>query len=127
GRSPTARVARRGALAVVVPVFRGPPDWGPPLLRLAGRHAVLAVEVRDPREQELADVGELRLVDPETGRQLRVDTSDRKLRERFAEAAAEERTGLVRMLAAAGVRHVALSTEGDWLRQLAAFLKRSDS
>jgi hypothetical protein len=32
----------------------------------------------------------------------------------------------VRMLAAAGVRHVALSTEGDWLRQLAAFLRRSD-
>ena len=48
------------------------------------------------------------------------------LRERFADAAAEERTGLVRMLSAAGVRHVALSTEGDWLRQLAAFLKRSD-
>ena len=99
---------------------------GTPLLRVAGRHPTLAVEIRDPREQELADVGELRLVDPETGRQLRVDTSDRKLRERFAEAAAEERTGLVRMLAAAGVRHVALSTEGDWLRQLAAFLKRSD-
>ena len=48
---------------------------------------MLAVEVRDPREQELADVGELRLVDPESGRQLRVDTSSARLRERFAEAA----------------------------------------
>ena len=44
----------------------------------------VAVEIRDPREQELADVGELRLVDPETGRQLRVDTRARVLRERFA-------------------------------------------
>ena len=52
--------------------------------------------------------------------------ADRNLRERFAVAAAEERTGLVRMLSSAGVRHVALSTEGDWLRPLAAFLKRSD-
>ena len=85
---------------------------------------MLAVEVRDPREQELADVGELRLVDPETGRQLRVDTSDRELRERFAVAAADERSALVAMLASAGVRHVALSTDGDWLRPLAMFLRR---
>ena len=77
---------------IVVSDFRGPLDWRPPLLRLAGRHTVLAVEIRDPREQELADVGELRLVDPETGRQLRVDTGDRRLRERFAVAAAAERT-----------------------------------
>jgi uncharacterized protein (DUF58 family) len=85
---------------------------------------VLAVEVRDPREQELADVGVLRLVDPETGRQLRVDTADAQLRERFAEAAADERAALVRLLSDAGVRHVALSTEGDWLRPLAGFLRR---
>jgi uncharacterized protein (DUF58 family) len=119
-------IAGRRSLVVIVSDFRGPVDWRGPLLRVAGRHPTLAVEIRDRREQELADVGELRLVDPETGRQLRVDTSDARLRARFAAAAAEERRGLVRLLAAAGVRHVALSTEGDWLRELAAFLKRSD-
>jgi uncharacterized protein (DUF58 family) len=118
------RVARQRALIVVVSDFRGTPDWRQPLLRLAGRHAVLAVEVRDPREQELADVGELRLVDPETGRQLRVDTGDRRLRERFAAAATEERRSLVASLNSVGVRHVALSTEGDWLHPLTAFLRR---
>jgi uncharacterized protein (DUF58 family) len=120
------RVVRQRALVVLVSDFRGPPDWRAPLLRLGGRHTVLAVEVRDPREQELADVGELRLVDPETGRQLRVDTSDRRLRERFAAAAAVERRELVAALASAGVRHVPLSTEGDWLRPLAAFLRRKE-
>ncbi len=120
----TDRVAKQRALVVVVSDFRGPLTWRPPLLRLAGRHAVLAVEVRDPREQELADVGDLRLVDPETGRQLRVDTSDRRLRERFALAAADERRALVASLATIGVRHVALSTDGDWLRPLSAFLRR---
>jgi uncharacterized protein (DUF58 family) len=120
------RVVRQRALVVLVSDFRGPPDWQAPLLRLAGRHKVLAVEIRDPREQELADVGELRLVDPETGRQLRVDTSDRRLRERFAAAAAGERRALVAALASAGVRHVPLSTDGDWLRPLTAFLRRKD-
>jgi uncharacterized protein (DUF58 family) len=92
------------------------------LLRVLDRHDVLAVEIRDPREQELPDVGELWLVDPETGRQVRVDTRSASLRERFAVAAAEERTGVARVLSALGVPHVVLSTSGDWLRPFAAFL-----
>ena len=119
-------LAIQRSLVVIVSDFRGKPDWQPALLRVAGRHPTVAIEIRDPREQELADVGELRLVDPETGRQLRVDTHDANLRARFATAAKEERAGLVRMLASAGVRHTALSTEGDWLRPLAMFLKHSD-
>jgi uncharacterized protein (DUF58 family) len=120
----TDRVARQRALVIVVSDFRGALDWQAPLTRLAGRHSVLAVEVRDPREQELADVGELRLVDPETGRQLRVDTGDRVLRTRFAAAAADERKHLSALLANAGVRHLVVSTDGDWLRPLAGFLRR---
>jgi uncharacterized protein (DUF58 family) len=120
------RVVRQRALVLVVSDFRGPLDWRPPLVRLAARHTVLAIEVRDPREQELADVGELRVVDPESGRQLRVDTGDRNLRERFKAAAAAERRAFVSSLATAGVRHVALSTEGDWLRPLAGFLRRGE-
>ena len=118
-------LALQRSLVVVVSDFRGSLDWQHSLLRVAGRHPTLAIEIRDPREQELADVGELRLVDPETGRQLRVDTGDPVLRERFAAEAARERAALVTMLASAGVRHVALSTRGDWLRTLAGFLRGS--
>jgi uncharacterized protein (DUF58 family) len=121
----TGALARQRALVAFVSDFRGPLDWRRPLLELAGRHDVLAVEIRDPREQELPNAGELWLVDPETGRQLRVDTRSAKLRQRFAAAAAEERSGLARTLASIGVRHVVLSTAGDWLRPLAAFLKQA--
>jgi uncharacterized protein (DUF58 family) len=116
-------LARQRALVVVASDFRGPLDWRKPLLQLAGRHDVIAVEIRDPREQELPNAGELWLVDPETGRQLRVDTRSSKLRARFAQAAAEERSGLARTLSSIGVRHVVLSTSGDWLRPLALFLR----
>jgi uncharacterized protein (DUF58 family) len=121
----TGALARQRALVVLVSDFRGPLDWRRPLLELAGRHDVIAVEIRDPREQELPNAGELWLVDPETGRQLRVDTRDSKLRARFAAAASEERRGLARTLSSLGVRHLVLSTRGEWLRSLAAFLKRS--
>jgi uncharacterized protein (DUF58 family) len=119
----TAGYAQQRALVVVASDFRGPFDWRRPMLQLAGRHDVLAVEIRDPREQELPNVGDLWLVDPETGEQLRVDTRDARLRERFATAAAEERSGLARTLAALGVRHVVLTTSGDWLRTFAVFMR----
>jgi uncharacterized protein (DUF58 family) len=92
------------------------------MLALAARHDVLVVEVRDPREQELPDVGELWLVDPETGRQLRVDTRNRRLRQRFADAASAERATLARDLAATGADHLVLSTDADWLAPLATYL-----
>jgi len=120
----TSALARQRALVVVVSDFRGRRDWRRKLLELASRHDVVAVEIRDPREQELTDVGVLWLVDPETGKQLRVDTRSRRLRDRFAAAAAEERSAVSRALASVGVRHVVLSTEGDWLRDLAVFLRR---
>jgi uncharacterized protein (DUF58 family) len=119
----TARLARQRALVFCVSDFRGPPDWREPLLELAGRHDVVAVEIRDPREQELPNVGELWLVDPETGRQLRVDTSRRTLRERFGTEAAAERAGLAATLRELGVDHVVLSTASDWLRAFASFLR----
>jgi uncharacterized protein (DUF58 family) len=117
-------IARQRALVVLVSDFRGPLDWRRPLLALAGRHDVVAVEIRDPREQELPNMGELWLVDPETGRQLRVDTRSAKLRARFAAAAAAERDEVATTLAGLAVRHVVLSTEGEWLRPLTVFLRR---
>ncbi|MDQ1394873.1 MAG: hypothetical protein QOG64_132 [Acidimicrobiaceae bacterium] len=123
----TGRLAPQRGLIVVVADFRGPggiDEWRGPLLRLCARHDVLAVEIRDPREQELPDVGELWLVDPESGRQLRVDTRKRSLRERFAAAAAAERSEVATALAGCGADHLVLSTSGDWLRPLAGFLLR---
>jgi uncharacterized protein (DUF58 family) len=119
----TGAAAMQRALVVVVTDFRGPRDWRGPLLALAARHEILAVEVRDRREQELPALGELTLVDPETGRQLRVDTTSAALRSRFAAAAEADRRSVERELRSVGVRHVVLGTEGDWLRRLAAFLE----
>ena len=116
--------ARQRSLVVFVSDFRGPRDWREPLLQLAARHEVMAVEVRDPRELELVNAGELWLVDSETGRHVRVDTRSARLRQRFAEAADAERREVASALAALGVRHTVLTTSGDWLRNLAGFLRR---
>jgi len=121
-----AALARAHGLVVVVSDFRGPRDWEAGLRSLRARHGVLAVEVRDPRELELPPVGDVWMVDPETGRQLVVNTSRRKVRERFKAAAAAEREDVAAALRRAGADHLVLSTGGDWLRDLAVHLRRAD-
>ena len=115
--------APRGGLVVVVSDFRGPRDWATAMAGVVSRATVLAVEIRDPREDELTDVGPLTLVDGETGREIRIDTSSRALRDKFQRAAADERTDLARELRRLGARHVVLSTSGSWLRSLAGQLR----
>jgi len=122
----TAGAARQRGLVVVVSDFRGPRDWEAPLRTLRARHGVLAVEIRDPRELELTPVGDLWVVDPETGHQLHVNTGSARVRRRFARAAAQERAEVAQALRQAGVDHLVLSTAGDWLRTLAGHLKRSE-
>jgi uncharacterized protein (DUF58 family) len=118
-----ARGTSPGGLVVLVTDLRGPLDWLPQLGAVAQRHGVLVVEIRDPREDELPDVGDLTLVDAESGREVRVDTSSSSLRTRFAEAAAQDRANVARELRRVGVRHVVLSTSGSWLRSLADQLR----
>ena len=58
------------------------------------------------------------MVDPETGRHVRVDTSRKRMREGYAAAAAEERELVANDIRAAGAHHLILSTGDDWLRPL---------
>ncbi|WP_328339253.1 DUF58 domain-containing protein [Micromonospora sp. NBC_00421] len=112
---------RRGLVVVVSDFLDGLPDdhdapapWEPALRRLAARHQVLAVEVTDPRELELPDVGLITLVDPETGRRREVWTGDSGLRRRYASAAAAQRDQVARSLRRSGAGHLALRTDRDW-------------
>jgi len=117
---------RRRGLVVVVSDLVGPagspPDWAAPLRRLAQRHDVVVAEVVDPRELELPSVGTLRLVDPESGRSLEVPTGDRRLRERYAAAAADRRAGWAAAVRSAGAGHLVLRTDQDWLPAFAGHL-----
>jgi uncharacterized protein (DUF58 family) len=112
-----------GGLVVIVSDFLGAQDWTRPLIDVAARHSVLAVEIGDRRERELVDVGELTLIDPETGRTLRVDTGDRRLRAAFEAGARADRASVAAAFGRLGVRHLQLSTDGSWL---AAFARGLD-
>ena len=99
-----------------------PPSWARPIRKLSVRHQVLAVEVVDPRESDLPDVGVGDMVDPETGAVLEVDTSRAAVRERFAQAAATHRERVRTELRRAGCAHLVLRTDSDWVADTARFV-----
>ncbi len=118
GLSRALRLANQPGLVVVISDFREQSGWERPLGALRMRHSVIAVEITDPREGALPDVGRLSLVDPETGALVSVDTRSKRLRARFAAIEAERRAVVAREIRRLAVEHVALSTDTDWLRQL---------
>ena len=117
------RPPRRRGVAVVISDFMAPVEgWSRPIRKLGVRHDVLAIEVVDPRELELPDVGVLALTDPETGVLHEVQTADPALRARYAEAAANQRGEIARALRAAGAAHLRLRTDTDWLLDVVRFV-----
>ncbi|MFI0463065.1 DUF58 domain-containing protein [Saccharopolyspora sp. 5N102] len=115
------RPPRRRGLAVVISDFLGPTDWQRALRGLGARHSLLAIEVLDPRDLELPDVGTVLLSDPETGKRREVHTTP-VLRKEFAAAAAAHRDEVAAVLRRAGCAHLALRTDSDWIADVVRFV-----
>ncbi|TNC25402.1 DUF58 domain-containing protein [Amycolatopsis alkalitolerans] len=115
------RPPRRRGLAVVVSDFLGGMDWERPLRGLSARHELIAIEVLDPRDVDLPEVGTIVLADPETGRQREVHASA-LLRREFAAAAQAHREQVARALRQAGAAHLVLRTDSDWIADTVRFV-----
>jgi uncharacterized protein (DUF58 family) len=78
--------------------------------------------VLDPRELELVAAGLVTFVDPETGRELEVQTSSAALRARYAAAAQAQRVAIATALRHAGAAHLQLRTDRDWVTDVVKFV-----
>jgi hypothetical protein len=87
------------------------------------RHDVIALSLRDPREEELPAVGLVELRDAETGERALVDTFDRRVRQEFAAKAQLRLEGLRRLLRSASVDQVEIRLDADYLLPLIRFFR----
>jgi uncharacterized protein (DUF58 family) len=94
--------------------------WQRPMRRLAVRHQVIAVEIIDPRELDLPDVGPVMMTDPENG-EVREIILSRRVRERYAAAAAAQRARTREAIRGCGAAHLVLRTDRDWISDVARF------
>ncbi|WP_207898314.1 DUF58 domain-containing protein [Amycolatopsis pittospori] len=115
------RPPRRRGLAVVISDFLGDTEWQRPLRALGGHHDLIAIEVLDPRDIDLPDVGTVVLADPETGKQREVHASA-LLRKEFGAAAHAHRQEVAAALRRAGAAHLVLRTDSDWIADMVRFV-----
>jgi uncharacterized protein (DUF58 family) len=115
------RPPRRRGLAVIISDFLGPTNWQRPLRALSARHDLIAIEIVDPRDIDLPDVGTVVLADPESGRQREVHASA-LLRKEFSAAAAEHRAEVAAAIRRAGGGHLVLRTDSDWIADTVRFV-----
>ncbi|REF00901.1 DUF58 domain-containing protein [Thermomonospora umbrina] len=130
GITSLARGQTRRGLRVVIsdfldlpPAPDAPPPWEPALRRLATRHHVLAIEIIDPRELDLPDIGLVHMTDPETGADHEIALTP-KVAAAYAEAAAAHRAANHAALRRCGVPHLQLRTDRDWIADIARFALR---
>jgi uncharacterized protein (DUF58 family) len=116
------RPERRRGMAVIISDFLGPINWMRPLRAIAARHEVLGIEVLDPRDVELPDVGEVVLQDAESG-VTREFTIDAQLRDDFAKAAAAHRAEVSRTIRSCGAPLMTLRTDRDWIADIVRFVE----
>jgi uncharacterized protein (DUF58 family) len=112
-----ASLARR-CLVVVISDFIGTGDWQRPLIRLAHRNDVVALQVVDRADEALPDVGLIVVEDAETGEQLLVDSADPWFRARFRDGVDEREAGLRFGTRRAGVPLHRVDTGSDLLETL---------
>jgi uncharacterized protein (DUF58 family) len=111
----------RGGLAVVISDLLQP-GWDDALRAVTLRHETLVIEVVDPRELELPNVGLIELADARSGRTVEVDTRSTRVRERFAEAGRARLADHAQRVRAARGDHLLLRTDRDWVLDLAKFV-----
>jgi uncharacterized protein (DUF58 family) len=116
------RPERRRGMAVIISDFLGPINWMRPLRAVAARHELLAIEVIDPRDVELPDIGDVVLQDAESG-VTREFTIDAQLREDFARAAAAHRADVARTIRSCGAPLLTLRTDRDWIADIVRFVE----
>jgi len=93
-------------------------------LRQANRkHDLVAVQVTDPRELELPELGRLVFQDAETGEIVEVNTGDVRKRQAFAERQAKSQEQLLRLFRRAGIDAIQLRTDQDYTVALTRFFE----
>lgn len=115
------RPQRKRGLAVVISDFLGDIDWQRSLRAISGRHDLLGVEVLDPLDLALPDVGDVVLHDPETGHTREFSVTP-ALRTDFARAAQEHRLQVEQELRSCGAPVMALRTDRDWIADVVRFV-----
>ncbi len=120
-----SRVIKKRSIAFLLSDFKSEP-FEKPLKIVARKHDVIALNVEDPAEAALPDVGFAPLLDQETGEVIWTDTSSKKVRQNYLEKEQERKTALSKLFMLSGTDHTTISTTSDYVKPLMNLFKQRE-
>jgi uncharacterized protein (DUF58 family) len=93
-------------------------------LRVASaRHDLIALQITDPREETLPDVGLLLAQDLESGEIVEVDTSSKRVREAYEVSVARKRSDREQLFRRLDLDHLTIYTHKPYVRPIAELFR----
>ncbi len=89
----------------------------------AARHDLIPIQVVDPREESLPDVGLALVEDLESGQLLEIDTSDKRVREAFAARVGRSRAKREQLFRRLRMDHVTVRTDADYVKPISELFR----
>jgi len=116
-------VIKKRSIAFVISDFMSP-DFEESLKIVNRKHDVVGLRIYDRREAEIPSMGLVQLKDAETGALIWADTSNRKVRENYAQWWNNRQTALRDIFIRNGVDHVSIRTDEDYVKPLINLFKQ---
>lgn len=114
---------RRSIIFLVSDFLAAPDSYRTAMAVTNRRHDLIAVDLHDPLEKTMGNVGLLALEDPETGEIVWADTGSKAWRAAFQQRSDALRTNTTRGFRQAGVDQINVATNQDYVAPLTAFFQ----
>ncbi|MEL6925230.1 MAG: DUF58 domain-containing protein [Bacteroidota bacterium] len=99
-------------------------DYENPLRIASKKHDIIGVQIIDPREEALPNVGLIRAFDAETGQRQWVDTASRRVRDRYASWFEENLEYFKGTFVKSGADTISIRTNESYVNALLKFFKK---
>ena len=117
-------VIKRRCTAFLLSDFIDEKDFRHPLTIANRKHDVVAVQVYDRRVAELPDVGLMQVRDAETGEEMLIDTSSKKVRNQHSAWWRGQQNRLRDTFTRSGVDNVSVRTDQDYVAALMGLFRQ---
>lgn len=117
-------VKRRSIIFLISDFLVEPESFRSSLAATNRRHDIIALDLHDPMEHQIPDVGLMVLEDAETGELEWVDTSNKAWKEAFEARVLDLEQQKRRLLSSLAIDHIQISTDKDYVVELNEFFAR---
>lgn len=111
-------VLKRRCTAFIMSDFYTHADFENALTICNRKHDVVALQIYDPRAKSLPDVGLIKVCDAETGHEMYIDTSDKRLRDAHYAYWVNRQKSLSSIFNKSNVDNISIATDQDYVKSL---------